>query len=280
MGRKTLYFAVGTGGFAALFRLIALFLPLDKVSIDTVLSQEILSLETKCLTVEVDVGRGFCSYVDSEYCSQPERSLFLTEASRQFCSTVYEGVLPDACLGLKRARTCGMILVAVVVVAYVLQATSGWFMRRYIAVQAKKQYRENTLMMTGSIVVMMFLMLMIYWILALRALNEVKPQGSLSAFVQQNKGSTVAIGYLLLWLSVVLDVASAVFLNFAKSNDEDEMLQAELELGHTWAAGQPGFEGGQPGYVGGWGQPTPAYETPGWGQPGMQQEGMPPPPQY
>lgn len=280
MGRKTTYFALGTGGVAGLFRLIALFLPLDKVSIDTVTSQEMLSLTTKCLTVEVDVFRGVCGYVNSTLCSNGEKSMSLSEGSRQFCSTAFERVLPDACVGLKRAHTCGMILIAVVVVAYVLQATSGWFMHRYLTVQAKKQYRENALMMTGSSVVMMFLMLMFYWILVLTALNEVKPQGTLSVITQQNKGSTVAIGYLLLWLSVVLEAASAVFLNFAKSNDEDEMLQAELELGHTWAAGQPGFEGGQPGYDGGWGQPTPGYETPGWGQPGMQQEGMPPPPQY
>lgn len=293
MGQKIINVSIALTGASVAMSVIALLLPMHKVWFFAGGTFPAFNIKTFVLSVDMESCQS--TIMPSAFCDKLGGSPDLEDFAQRVCAPVVEKVFSNICTGFYNAHMLGVMLVVVVVLNAVLQGGSVYALHYYTTASTRKKYRSLSMILQAIGAFFVFMVLTSYFGVVLVQLTSIEARGVMKALISPSRASGVSYGYIILWLSVLVQVAAIILSNWLKTTGEDwveeererakfaaEMGMGDVEMHSTGQPGaqyamqqgmQPGMYGAQPQF-GGQTQPGPAYGQGAYGVPGYQQTGF------
>lgn len=271
MGKKTLYISIGLNALAALMGCVGMVLPFHRLSFYTgppgYHALLLLRMITYVVTCDADTGSSdICTVLNiakdqaPALCKTPDPgTASLYEVADRFCAPGVQRVLPNACTGLSFAWGFGITITILFFLNLILQVLAVFLTWEYLHKRPKKKYRKVAMILlySGSAALLVFLLL--YGILVFLNLNNIMPKQGMQALVSAGRAPGPGVGYILVCVSQLVQVAAAVMYQ-TKTSDEKNFEDARMEAEFD-SAFQAEMACSQAGY---------GHQQPQWGSGGQQ----------
>lgn len=288
MGRKTIQFAMGSTLLSAFVTLMAMCLPFNTVSFYSAAGFSYLgSLKVRLLGANFDfTASDFCSLGGRsipwtrDFCEDARGTHDLQEMSRRFCAPGISRVIRNSCPAFSSAFMMGLSTFLVMIVNFVLQGIAAWLVYHYMTNSPKKKYREVSFILIVIGTALIAITVGLWFGLVTVPIDSMNIHTIAILVLDVSKGWSTSYGYVLLCLSLVIQIIQIVLYKFGKISDEARLMEAKMQQefeaelamaggGDPYGGYDPYNQGNGNGYGGGdpYGQnPYPGgYQDQGYG---------------
>lgn len=234
MGRKTVYFAMGSSVLSALMTIISIWLPFNTLTFYTLKAAVVGSLKIKLLSASADMTKGdFCNtignFVKFDFCEDIRGSHDLLEISHRFCAPLVDKLFRNSCNAFSSCYALGLGTTILSIVNLLLQGTAAWLIHHYMQNSPKKKYREVSFILVIVGTVLIAICLGLWFGLVSIQIDNITVLPLLDLAIDVSKGWSTSIGYWLLWVSLIIQIVQIILYRYGKISDEARLIEAKMQ---------------------------------------------------
>mmetsp|Transcript_70649 Transcript_70649/g.133275 ORF Transcript_70649/g.133275 Transcript_70649/m.133275 type:complete len:335 (-) Transcript_70649:102-1106(-) len=263
MGKKTIYFAMGSSLLTGFISIVSIFLPWNALTFNTGKTVPVGSLRIRLLGAQMDFRHGiYCLTVGekispgSDFCEDMRGSHDLQELSHMFCAQMVKDLFRGSCSAFSSCYAMGLLATIVCVVNLILQGTAAWMINHYMTNSPKKKYREVSFILVVVGTVLLTMCLLLWFGVVSLAVDNIDVAPLIDWALDVSQGWSTSTGYWLLWCAWIVQVVQIILYRYGKISDEVRLMEAKMQQEFEAELAMAG--GGDPyggGYGGGYNDP-------------------------